>query len=458
MPRDLIGERLRLVSRMAPELLEYQRWLGEHPRPERGSRDYLFSVERPRFEPRKDDVPVVVPGLQVRARQGRALLACPEPPAEVELAGVSRRDAERVLGAMDGDRCLLEVRWEAGVGSDVLARFLRAAFGRVVFAPEAVQALETRLSGIEISRFPSPPYAIERPYWENMIAVRERLLARESALGNVEAFIELLTELHVLALMGPTLASFYRPASPAADRAVAPGALYLDEPRVRQTERGAIFLDGPRVNVSLIGGEGYHRALAEQLGDGEALGEGREFAADGLSWGAFMTARSEKDERPGPWFCPPRPIEQAHFEYLRAELSKAARAAREGTASEAIRRVARFHQGFVRLHPFRCANQSLAMNLSNAVLGRALGAGIPHLVLDHLALRFGTEAYEQLVHRAVAAFALPEERPAKRLAILRERAQRSFALIERVSGCADAPARAAVIEADAEAARWALLG
>jgi hypothetical protein len=105
----------------------------------------------------------------------------------------------------------------------------------------------------------------------------------------------------------------------------------------------------------------------------------------------------------------------------------------------------------VRLHPFHCANQSLAMNLVNAVLARARGAGTPHLLLDHLALRMSTDAYIEVFRRAVDGYALVEPDPARRLALLLERKRRSFAVIEQLS------AGTASADVDADGARWALL-
>jgi hypothetical protein len=160
-----------------------------------------------------------------------------------------------------------------------------------------------------------------------------------------------------------------------------------------------------------------------------------------------VTARSERDETPAAMFCPPRPIERAHLELLRAELAQAATAT---DAQAAMSAAARFHQAFVRLHPFHCANQSLAMNLVNAVAKRAHGAGLPHLLLDHLALRLSTGAYQEVFGRAIRSFALCEPDPARRLGELLERKRRSLALIERLAS-GQAPS------GDPDAARWALL-
>jgi hypothetical protein len=367
---------------------------------------------------------------------------------------VARRSAERLLAAIDGKRCLLEVSWEARVPSDELGRFMRATFGLVVFAPRAVEALETTLSGVEICRWPSAPYAIERSYWENMVALRRHAVSELPNVDGVDRFRRMLRELHVLAVMGTDLQSFYKPASPASDHAVAPGAWYLDAPRILETERGNVFLDGPRVKVPLLGGAAYHRAVCAELGDDLALAEERAHESGGISWGRVLKARSEKDAAAGPWFCPPRPLSDGHLESLCSSLCKARDADDRETTISAL---ARFHQCFVQLHPFRCANQSLAMNLVNALLVQTHGAGIPHLLLDHFALRLSPDAYATLFRRAVTAFLLPDDDAARRLATLRERKARAFALIEQLARTESVDQGSAIVSDDTEAAHWALI-
>lgn len=456
MTFELFRERFDAIASVPPELQEYERWL-ESQRQAKTERDYLFAEPAVRFEPRKDDVVRALEGLQVQQKGKRVLLRSVEPPATLELPGIPLRPAQRMLEAIDGRRCLLEVRWQAGVDGATLARFLRATFGRVVFAPQAVEALEARLTGAELVRFPGPPYTIERAYWDNMAAVRDWFEKQPEALDDGSPFLRLLRELHVLALMGPTLQSFYKPASPISDRVVAPGVLYSGEPRLRAGESTTIFLDGPRVNAKLLGGEGYHRALGRSLDEPEALAHECSFESDGLSWGRWVTARSEKDEQPGPWFLPPRPMRDGHFEVLRRELRAAASAAAAKDRDALLVGVARAHQGFVRLHPFHCANQSVIMNLVNALLTRGLGAGIPHLILDHLALRLSPEAYVRVFARAVASFGVTDRTPSSRLATLMDRQQRAEALIKELSACSNDADAEQLVAQQPDAARWALV-
>jgi len=154
---------------------------------------------------------------------------------------------------------------------------------------------------------------------------------------------------------------------------------------------------------------------------------------------------------------PPRPLELRHFEVLRASLAASLAASASAEAPEAVRACARFHWQFVRLHPFYCANQSLAMNLVNFVLARALGAGIPHSILDQLALRLAAGAYEAVFETAAAAYALPGAGPVTRYRELRARKLRAFALIDKIGQALSVEQARALAEAAGLDARLALI-
>ncbi|HPB99126.1 MAG TPA: hypothetical protein PKW66_24590, partial [Polyangiaceae bacterium] len=425
-------QRCPQILAACPELQAYQEWLKTQRTP--SSRDYLFSQTRVRFEPRKQDVVSLLPGLSVAHKNKRTVLISARPFHEIVLDGVTVQQAERILRAFDGQRTLLEARWDSGVSPGCFASFLRASFGWVVFAPAAIAQLENDLSGTEITRFPTVPYGIERAYWENMIDVRAYARLHLEALSSTADVLRLLRELHVLALLGRHLNSFYKPASPIADQTVAPGALYLDMPRLLERGERTIFLDGPRVNVSLLGGQAYHDALYRSLDDAEALAPSRIFSSGGVDWGRVVTARSEKDDSFGPWFCPPRPIVDRHWDKLAGELMGAVKAASNRNMQAMTDGLASFHQTFVRLHPFHCANQSIAMNLVNAVLTMAQGFGIPHLILDLLALRLSETAYRKLLARAVRAYGVGGMDAPSRLSTLMARSAAMNAVVEAMAG------------------------
>lgn len=450
------GKQLDAILEVPYAVLEYEAWIREQARARSGPRDYLFSEDKPRFEPRKDDIAKAWAGLSVQERNGAAKVVLRQGAGAIDVPGVRRTEAERILNALDGTRCLAQVRWASGVDTAVFARFLRATFGLVVFAPDAIESLERALPSIEIVRFPSASYAIERAYWENMAAVRERFLTEWPFVGTSDELMVLLRKLHVIAVMGPGLDSYYKPASPASDLHVRPGALLDDAPRLLATAHGKVFLDGPRVNASLTGGERWHRLVYRAAGAGEIADEGT-LEEDGLAWGELVVARAEQDDKARRWFCPPRPVTARHRELLLEQLRLADQACTGASLAAVTAPLARFHQAFVRLHPFHCANQCLAMNIVNSVLSRHTGTGIPHLLLDHLALGMSAAAYTRVFDTAVRAFSATDPDPSRRLAVLRERRARSFALIDRLGKCASAQDEKAAVEADPEAATWALI-
>lgn len=378
---DNIEAQIDAIAHQAPALDAYRAWLREQG----GARgDYLFTAPRVRFEPRPGDVVVPHPGLTVEAEADGAALVVADAGARLPVAGVSPSVVEALLAAMDG-RCLLEVAW--AVDEAALGAVLRVGFGKVFFAAEAVKALQQSVPMTEIVRFPVDPYAVERAYWENMASVRERM-PRLMAAGDAAAFWTELRRMHVVALMGKHLDSFYRPASPGAARGfIAPGALFLDPVRRRDGVEGTVvLLGGPRVRAKALGSDAYVEALVASL---------PERPVDDGGWGEVVVGRGSGDAVPQDWFLPPRPILTRHLERIYEAWCGRRRAEAR----------AELHWRFVRLHPFACGNQSLVMVLINAARSGIGLPGMPHLVLDHWALRLPLGAYTELFARAEAAFA-----------------------------------------------------
>ncbi len=446
----------RLVSLLGfPwELVEYQRFVEAQARSTRTVND-LFSDERPRFEPRPEDL-LTAPDDVVLSRHGSGVsLSSRQAGARVECAEISESEARRLLRLMDGTHTAAEIGWQ----EPSLRRLLRATFGLVVFAPAAVRALEQELPGCEISRFPGSPYAIARPYWENMVAVRRAIKDDlGGVLGDPRRGLEFLRELHVLATMGPSLGSFYKPSSPVSDGGVMPGRLWDTETRTVATASGTLLLSGPRVKASAIAGELYHHLVHAQLGDPAASDPERAFGdEDGLAWGQILIARAATDDAFASWYCLPRPRKPEHAQRLFEELGQALDAAETGDAGGAIRQAARFHWRFVHLHPFRCANQCLAMNLVNHVLKRVLPSGMPHLILDQFALRLRPEPYQLLFARAASHYAIATSEPSLRYAELRAKRQLAFCFMQRVGQAESHAAAEPLIHEYPDEARAALL-
>jgi hypothetical protein len=431
----------------------YDSWL--RSRPDAGE-EYLRSEAQVRFEPRDEDVLVAAPGLAVAPTPLGAELCAPGLPRALAAPGVTADAARAFLAALDGTRTLAEARSVAPLDGASERALLSATFGVAVFAPLAVMALERAVSGVELVRFPGAPYEIVRSYWENMAAVRRRLPALEAALGEPKAALRELAELHVVALLGEHLDSFYRPASRIARNGIAPGTLWQTPSRTVETPEGTRFLEGPRVHAPLLGGAPYAELLAELSGDPTATLGQRDHTDAELDWGRIVTASAEGDREPLPWFCPPRPLTEAHAAALFASLGAAVAAAAAGREASTLEHLADFHQRFVRLHPFRACNQALAMNIVNAVLGRVLGAGMPHLLLDHVALRFSPVAYRRLFALAAEQWCVSGT-PAARLSELLRKKGDYFALVGQLAGATDAAAARVAAEMSPTAARLALL-
>ena len=233
--------------------------------------------------------------------------------------------------------------------------------------------------------------------------------------------------------------------------------MYETPSRRIRSQGSSLFLAGPRVGVGFVGGERYHRLLVARAGDLESLQPERELRdANDVDWGAVVSGRSVDEEHDGAWFCPPRPLTDGHFERLFSAYGAALAAAEKMDELTAIRELSRFHYRFVRLHPFRCANQSLAMNLVNLVLTRLRGAGMPHLLLDQLALRLTESAYERVFELAASQYAVRGE-PVERWRVQRDKKSRAYALIERLKQTATDEEAAAMAAVDPLAARAALI-
>lgn len=427
--RAMRFERVDAVLAVPWEVVGYERWLRQQPT---GPRSYLFAEPQARFDVRNGDHLVAVEGIRVDPlRKGYALSHAAHG-FEAKLTGGDPELARKWLSMMDGKTPLVAIKASTGGQLQQLRRLVEVTFGKVAFAPAAVEALEKRVSGIEISRFPGSPYQVVRAYWQNMGSVAAILDDELDALGRSSArdLELLLRRLHVVAVMGEDLDTFYKPASAMSDKQVAPGALLERPSNVLDHDGASYFLSGPRVNASHVGGEPYHRIVYESAGDPEAMAGEREVRDGGRSWGRVVIAAADGDVEAQPWFCPPRPMQVEHWDSL-AESLRSALAGRSDRPAT-LEALASFHWKLVRLHPFHCANQCLAMSVVNAVLRRRFGAGVPHLLLDLFALRLTREAYARVFHGAVDCFSVYGEGPAARLREVAARVARANAVVSRV--------------------------
>lgn len=451
------ADRIAAVLASPEQALAYQDWLAAPQRTVWRGDDYLFSEAKRRFTPVDSDVLVVADDLQVTPARGGARLVSARLGADLAVPDVDAAGLRSLLDAMGGQRPLAALRNVPGVTLRDLTNLLDVAFGFVVFAPAAVATLDAEVPGVEIVRHPGSPYEIDRSYWRNMGDVRRELSLAEDTLveADPERVLGVFRRAHVVALMGRDLGSFYRPASPIALRGAEPGTLLLTSPELLETQAGTRFIAGPRVHAAFVGGETYHRALYTVIGDPEAS-KPRVHVEDGLDWGRVVIARADQDAQAAPWFCPPRPLSPAHLAAVFGPLAAALQAAAAGDRAAVVRELATFHLRFIRLHPFRCANQCLAMSAVNHVLRRSHGAGMPHLVLDHLALRVTPVAYRKIFANAVACYVVEGQSTSSRFAELAKRQRRAFACIDRVATAGSLARALAIVAEDCNVARLAL--
>ena len=89
----------------------------------------------------------------------------------------------------------------------------------------------------------------------------------------------------------------------------------------------------------------------------------------------------------------------------------------------------------------------------NHVLRRLFDAGIPHLVLDHFALRLTPEAYERAFRRGVGAWLVRDESSVRRWVELASRKRRAFALLEGIRAAASLDDARALVQ-KSRGRRW----
>jgi hypothetical protein len=416
---------------------QYRRFVEQCPAREDG---YLFAEPRARFRPEPGDEllalrPMPVSGIEARVVKAAFDALCSGPQSYARLLVL--------LGPN-------------------LESFLEQTFAKVVLAPKAVAALEIELPCAEIVRFPGSPYEVVRSYWRNMIAVRGRLQETPTPPSAAE-MRSLLLELHQLALLGESAAgsrsSFYLPASALGRKRPEPGSFYEVPSSFERRGDDVVLTSGARVSVPLLGGEHYWQLLAESVSDPEAVGrEERQTMLDELDLGRVVHARAENESVSRPWFLPPRPLLDEHFSALAVELERAAVAEAQHDVPAALEALAAFQYRFVRTHPLPSANQSISMCFVNAALRRLLGVGIPHLLLDQMALRFSLSAYQQLFARAARAWSAPWPNPAERQRQLLRMRQDLDAFVSELSQVGSLLEARALLADRPEAARLALLG
>ncbi|RYZ06889.1 MAG: hypothetical protein EOO73_13945 [Myxococcales bacterium] len=420
-----------------------------------GDDGYLFDTPRCRFALEPADELVLAPGAIPKRGAAESFIQLPEG-AALPISGIPFERLRAALAKLPGSYSALTL--ELG---PLTASFVEQTFSRVLFAPHAIAELEVEQPSLELVRFPGSPYEVVRSYWRNSIGVRRELEARALPQG-VPELRALLLELHELMLLGApdarSRSSFYLPASLLGRKRPEPGTFYEVPTGLERRGDETIVTSGARVSVPLLGGALYWQLLAESVNDHGALAPARALSVGGLELGQVVTARSEEESASRPWFLPPRPLTDAHFGALLAAWEQAHAAQRAQEPEAAVRALARFHHRFVRFHPLPSANQSLSMSFVNVVLRRVFGVGMPHLLLDQLALRFDPRAYESLFARAVRAWVAPWPAASSRLRRLMHLRQELDRFVSQIAASPSLVEARALLATERSGAELSLLG
>jgi len=393
-------------------LQEYERWLSQ--RPTTDFDDYLYSQSRVRLTPHDDDELVIPNSVSFEHAGTSAFVRIAGQSAPIAIPNITRHDSAAIIAALREKPTVIELPFLSGVAANVCDLVLGVGFGRFIFAPTAVESLEQQSSAAEIVRFPGSPYEITRNYWINVGGLAHTIEHSIAASQLSSSFVDWLRTLHVQLLLGADLQTFYCPSSPVAQRRVAPGALYINATRTLSSSMGEFILDGPRVNASAVGGEQYNKLIDRSLGLQLFESRSRKFSESATGWGRLVNARARAEAQARRWYLPPRPIDEGHWESLFGAWNRTVDAIEKRDLASGVGHLGRFHWYFVHLHPFACANQSLAFAIVNWVLNRLTGSGIPHLILDQLALRHECTEYTRLFARAVSNWTTAELEPAVR--------------------------------------------
>jgi hypothetical protein len=407
-----------------------------------------------------DDDQLVIPNtLTVEQSSEGARVRIAGQAQYVPIPGVKREEADSLIAALHCRPAAIELPSASAVAAETCERFVNLGFGRFVFAPASLERLESQAHAAEIVRFAGSPYELVRNYWRNVGELNQEIGRSLAISRSSAAFLDWLRTLHVQLLMGNDLRTFYCPSSPLARRHAEPGALYHTPSRTLMTRSGQFLLDGPRVNASTIGGPRYHALLDRSLGLQVKAGGSRAFGSSEINWGNLVVGRSRAETQSREWYLPPRPIVDGHWDALFRAWASALESIERQDAAGGTAHLGRFHWYFVHLHPFTCANQSLAFAIVNWGLNRLVGSGIPHLILDQLALRHDCTDHGRLFARAVSNWTTNESEPAVRHMSRVQKRQTLDEFMAQLGAAANADESDAqkVLERHMESARLALL-
>ncbi|MDD5275188.1 MAG: Fic family protein [Methylovulum sp.] len=418
--------------------VHYFRYLDWHKAPEqqakrarRSSAEGLFEIHEPRFELCLDDIPELALKVCVRAI-GRYTLVESEQ-GEIVLESQAK-DIGRILEQIDGTSSFGELLDSGRLGTQVadneaVLNTINGMLGTAILLPAAVNSLESGIPGASIGRFPLSPYHIVRVYWENMKGVRDEL-ELSGCNGDPASLVAQLRRLHLVSLMGADLVSFYKPHSQVSDVAVWPGHFRTGEVHVALPTEFLAYLDMVAYSLGISLGEQF--AVRWETG--------------GLKWGAGKLRDGKLV------YTPPAAPFTGQLEQLCAMLAALPTSVSGAGSAGAIYALAAFHQRFAQLHPFACANQSVAMNIVNYFLDKWFNSCIPHLYLDMVAFFVSPADYARYFARAVKFYSVKANEAQGIYPEFKARSKRMNQFIPHLMAAAQTSALADTLEKEPEAA------
>ncbi len=367
--------------------INYLRYLEWHKRIDLQSKKvasplFGFPTPHPRFEFMEDDIPKLTPGLQLKAIGTYTLVNSEYGETILEL---DYKVLSSIIDLIDGSSKADELIRRAMQQNLVVdIENINKLIGIAIILPDVIEELELAIPGISIVRSPFSPYQILRNYWKNMIDVRRKIEVSLSK-NNQNELLEQIRSFHIITLMGSNLRTFYKPDSGVSDFSVCPGHFRNGETHV------------------ICGFEEFSEYLhivAHSL-DITIKDQWEVYWNDcGQYWGKGFVL-----DHTGSYTPPDAPF-GTQLDQLCILLMALPSIVNEDELPKAISALAKFHQRFVQLHPFECANQSLAMNIINHFLKKWIDSCVPHLHLDMVAFFFTPEDYSRYFARVVKYYAV----------------------------------------------------
>lgn len=365
--------------------INYLRYLNWHKQSEQKNKrvsSNLFGISypRPRFEFTDDDIPKLTIGLQLKAIGSYTLVYSEYGETVLELDyGVLSSMLDLINGSKVHELISRAIKHNLEIDVEIVNKLI----GIAIIAPDTIEDLELAVPGISIVRIPFSPYQIVRNYWKNMIEVRKEI--EIDLFKKNSDVLEQIKRLHITTLMGSNLRTFYKPDSGVSDISIWPGHFRNNETGVSYGgEEFSVYMHIVAYSLDITIKDSWEVNWNDC---GQYWGKG--FVFDHITY-----------------YYPPDAPFSSQLDQLCTLLMALPSKVDHIELPKALSNVAKFHQRFIQLHPFECANQSLAMCIVNHFLQKWIGSCIPHLQLDMVAFFLSPENYSRYFARAIKYYAV----------------------------------------------------